>query len=35
LGGPEAAVERRALPGGTSRSAVMAQLDAARAAFAG
>lgn len=34
LGGPEAAVERRALPGGTSRSAVLAQLAAARAAFA-
>jgi len=34
LGGAEAAVERRALPGGTSRSAVLAQLDAARAAFA-
>ena len=34
LGGPEAAVERRALPGGTSRSAVLTQLAAARAAFA-
>ena len=34
LGGPEAAVERRALPGGTSRSGVLAQLAAARAAFA-
>jgi len=34
LGGPEAAVERRALPGGTARSAVLAQLDAARAALA-
>jgi argininosuccinate lyase len=34
LGGAEAAVERRALPGGTARSAVGAQLEAARAAFA-
>jgi argininosuccinate lyase len=34
LGGPEAAVERRALPGGTARSAVAAQLAAARKAFA-
>jgi argininosuccinate lyase len=34
LGGPEAAVERRALPGGTARSAVAAQLEDARAAFA-
>jgi len=33
LGGPEAAVERRALPGGTGRSAVAAQLAAAREAF--
>ena len=35
LGGPEAAVERRALPGGTSRAAVTAQLAAARNLFAG
>ena len=35
LGGPEAAVERRALPGGTGRSAVAAQIAAARNAFAG
>ena len=34
LGGPEAAVERRTLPGGTARAAVLAQLEAARAAFA-
>jgi argininosuccinate lyase len=34
LGGASAAVERRALPGGTARSAVTAQLEAARAAFA-
>jgi argininosuccinate lyase len=33
LGGPEEAVERRALPGGTARAAVQAQLEAARAAF--
>ncbi len=33
LGGPEAAVERRSLPGGTARRAVAAQLDAARKAF--
>jgi argininosuccinate lyase len=33
LGGPEEAVERRALPGGTARAAVRAQLEAARAAF--
>jgi len=33
LGGPEEAVERRTLPGGTARSAVAAQLAAARAAF--
>ena len=35
LGGPEAAVERRALPGGTARSAVMAQIAAARKLFPG
>ena len=35
LGGPEAAVERRTLPGGTARAAVLAQLEAAREAFAG
>ena len=35
LGGPEAAVERRALPGGTARQAVVAQIAAARNAFAG
>jgi len=34
LGGAEAAVERRALPGGTARRAVLAQLDAARAVVA-
>jgi argininosuccinate lyase len=34
LGGPEAAVERRTAAGGTARSAVMAQLAAAREAFA-
>jgi len=34
LGGPEAAVERRRLPGGTARDAVAAQLAAARAAVA-
>jgi len=33
LGGAEAAVERRSLPGGTARSAVLEQLEAARAAF--
>jgi len=33
LGGPEAAVERRSLPGGTARSAVAAQLAAARKLF--
>jgi len=33
LGGPEAAAERRALPGGTGRAAVAAQLAAAREAF--
>jgi argininosuccinate lyase len=33
LGGPAAAVERRGLPGGTARAAVVAQLAAARAAF--
>ncbi len=35
LGGPEAAAERRAVAGGTARAAVLAQLDAARAAFPG
>jgi argininosuccinate lyase len=34
LGGPAAAVERRGVPGGTARAAVVAQLQAARAAFA-
>jgi argininosuccinate lyase len=34
LGGPAAAVERRGVPGGTARAAVLAQLEAARAAFA-
>ena len=34
LGGPEAAVERRALPGGTARRAIAAQLEAARETFA-
>jgi argininosuccinate lyase len=34
LGGPEAAVERRRVPGGTARGAVSAQIEAARAAFA-
>jgi argininosuccinate lyase len=34
LGGPAAAVERRGVPGGTARAAVVAQLEAARAAFA-
>jgi len=34
LGGPEAAVERRKLPGGTARDAVTAQIAAARALFA-
>ena len=33
LGGPEAAVERRAVPGGTARSAVASQLAAARKLF--
>ena len=33
LGGPLEAVERRSLPGGTARSAVMAQIEAARKAF--
>ncbi len=35
LGGPEAAGERRKVPGGTARTAVSAQLAAARKAFAG
>jgi argininosuccinate lyase len=34
LGGPEAAVERRTVTGGTAKSAVVAQLEAARALFA-
>ncbi len=35
LGGAEEAVERRTVAGGTARAAVLAQLDAARAAFRG
>ncbi len=35
LGGAEEAVERRGVPGGTARAAVLAQLDAAGAALAG
>jgi argininosuccinate lyase len=34
LGGPAAAVERRGVPGGTARAAVLAQLEAARREFA-
>jgi argininosuccinate lyase len=33
LGGPGAAVERRTVPGGTARAAVLAQLEAARRLF--
>ena len=34
LGGPAAAVERRGVPGGTARAAVLVQLEAARTEFA-
>jgi len=34
LGGPAAAVERRGVPGGTARAAVVVQLEAARTEFA-